>query len=256
MAKQAFDQKKQREMLLGDGTRLSLISYSLSLDFDDVRKHRAFAGTAGGMLTDVIYGWLVSLDREVQPLLQRAHEWMRLGLEAGEAGGNVGGPGGVHEMAALSEWLLFNRHDAENYRRAADHHEAHLRAEFLDKKKPADTKTLDVFMRNCVQAGDYPRALSFYELAVGADAQAEQNLKKIKSERGLCYAICRAQIDPGQGGAALEDAERRFLRGQMKTWLDNGWAKDAAHWLKIVFWNNRDPRLAPADVVRKAYDYL
>src|SRR5262252_9741657 len=99
-----FDPAEERKELDGDvGYR-----FDLSEDFDEVRTEGALASVASTYVIDAIYCLLVGYDDPAQQLLERAYDWVTIGIGEGEKPEDYARDGSEaedFETLAMCNWL-------------------------------------------------------------------------------------------------------------------------------------------------------
>lgn len=210
--------------------------------------------------SDSLYAALVNLQDKFQPILDRAIEWIRYGIEVNEGVGEnyrqqpLFTQTNLHQSLALALWFRDGIDHIELWNQVLQLHALSLE----DEHNPygtIDMKTIQVddWVLRCLQAEQYEQGIEGYRRYHGDGALA---IKTIKSERKLAYAYCLHYAEGQYASDELFDAARKLLNTKMDAdWLSKGQAYRALLWLKTVYWN-RQQNLSPLQVWLKAYDHM
>ena len=232
-------------------------SFCLSQEFDPNHP----MGNVGDFdFIRVLEASLVNLQDKFKPILNRAIEWIRYGIEVNEGVGEnyrqqpLFSQTRLHQSLALALWFRDGIDHIELWDQVLQLHALSLE----DEHNPygtIDMKTMQVndWVLRCLQAEQYEQGIEGYRRYHGDGALS---IKTIKSERKLAYAYCLHYAEGKYSSDELFHAARKLLNTKMDAdWLSKGQADRALLWLKTVYWN-RQQNLTPLQVWLKAYDHM
>jgi hypothetical protein len=216
--------------------------------------------TAGSVVTDAVYAFICGLHEEGTVMAQRA----RQGLASGSALDHdyQWEPRMYHIYAheafrfadlALARWLETGTPDPASHRSAMEFTEKSVDAGRAYYRS-AGNETVDYYMAEAVQAGEWARGLQYCE-EEDPGAAKPVTLTRVQSARRVGYVLCRQAMIRQWDEADVHRAVDRFLSRNMGTWLANGLARDAARWLKIRY-AHLGARLSPRDALARSLSYL
>lgn len=249
----AFDPLQERKRLQDRG-----IARELDKQVETFAADAAIGSSARRMLDNTVYGWIVGLRAEMQPVLLKAREWLEASIAKGEA---FGDPPAYFAMLreaahALALWMIEGRSDRAAWLGILDLHEKAW-AEIRAKRAFPDSEALEdyagPYLRDCIQAQAWERGTAAYESFGGKKIT---DAAEIRSEAEFGYWACRNR-EPKRKvtGAYIGAAKRVFGQGRMEDWLDRGHVLEAACWLKTIYWESGVAR-TPEDALLGAYDLM
>jgi hypothetical protein len=247
-----FDPQERRAILLGWA-----IQSELAEKMED-HAPKAVGTAAEEMLDRVVTGWIVGLQAEVRPVLEKSRAWLEESIARNE---RTGAPPSYFAMLreeahALAIWMLENRSDRSKYARALELHEAAW-AEIEQKRAFPASEALEYYLsgylRDCLQAQDWEKGIVAYQRFGGRPVR---DAAEIGSDAEFGYWACSNRLPrPGAAADYLAVAERVFGQGLMEGWLAHGDMGTAAAWLKIIYWESGAVR-TPEETLLKAYDLM
>jgi hypothetical protein len=248
-----FDPLQKRETLLDWA-----IASELSMKMETFESDAAIGSSARAMLGNAIYGWIVGLRAEVQPVLQKSREWLEISRARNE---EIGEPPAYFAMLRevaleLAIWMLEGRSDREAYGRILDLHEESWTEIESERGFPASEALehyIGPYLRDCLQARAWDRGAAAYESFGG---RAVTNAADLNNGAEFGYWACRRRLpQPGMAEDYIRAAERVFGNGTMEEWLGRGHHLTAATWLKTLYWESGSVR-GPEEALLKAYDLM
>lgn len=72
----------------------------------------------------------------------------------------------------------------------------------------------------------------------------------------MAYVVARHRLGLQYSRAEFETIAARFLKMHVDNWLANGHWDTVAEWMKIIHWNDAEPRISAKQALLKCYDYL
>ena len=248
-----FDPLRERETLLDWA-----IARELGKKRETFEPDAALGSAARSMLDNVIYGWLVGLRDEVQPLLSKSLEWLEASMAKEE---QIGDPPAYFAMLrqaahALAFWMLKGSGDRDGYLRALALHEKAW--EQIEAKRPfpaseALEQYIGPYLRDCIQARAWERGMAAYEKAGG---RVVASAVEVGNDAEFGYWACRNRLPEAQSdNDYIAAAERVFGRGLMAQWFGRGHLLTATTWLKTIYWESGKTR-TPEETLLKAYDLM
>lgn len=243
-----FEPQKEKEITLGPhGYRRCL-----EADFDWVKSVGGLGSTATAHLGVIVRCMLVGVDEPVEKILEQAHRWLNMAIAENEKPQHYG-PDGTESLRwqalAMCEWLLHRRHDAESLTKYVEHKDR-----FLDRMKLAKNRTeISLSLVGYIDAGALTRVLRLFDGVGGKPPTAPV---KATSELQISYVLAKHELEHTYSADDISQATKSFLSRNVDKWLSDGQYLTAAHWLKILHWNNTDRAAKAKDIVMKCYDYL
>jgi len=249
-----FDPLRERETLLDWA-----IARELGKKRETFEPDSALGSAARSMLDNVIYGWLVGLRDEVQPLLSKSLEWLEASMAKEE---QIGDPPAYFAMLrqaayALACWMLEGSSDRDAYLRALVLHEEAWKQIEVKRPLPASEALehyIGPYLRDCIQARAWERGIAAYERLGGRPVASAIELG---NDAEFGYWACRNRLPNAQSGNdyIIPAAERVFGRGLMAQWFGRGHLLMAATWLKTIYWESGKIR-TPEETLLRAYDLM
>jgi hypothetical protein len=218
---------------------------------------------AGSVLTDAVYAFLCGLDAEGARIAEHSLAELVASseLDRPERHRNIEPrmPSVFFDESqrfrniALARWMVTGSLDPDSMRLALEFTEKSVDAARSIRPR-ASHLTLDWYMADAVEAGQFERAMRFNEQEErGADKPVPLN--RIQSPRRAAYAICKNMLRGEGTMEAMHHVVDRLLARNMPDWLGGGHGAEAARWLKIRY-VHLEGGLQPREVLAKAFLYI
>ncbi|TFH48354.1 MAG: hypothetical protein E4H01_06520 [Lysobacterales bacterium] len=214
------------------------------------------AGVQGA--SEVIFAWLVGLQKEIEPALRKYREWIEDSIARCEQFGDFPAHAKAlkHEAHGICIWMMEGRTDEATFQIANQNLEAAWLNEWNKERSTAPAVKLEYvadYLADCIQSGDFGRGVKMYESLIG-DTRLDP--KKMNSAHEFGYWICLESSKKPPACADVIASGERFLKGNLESvWLGHGQALRAAAWLKIVYWHSGAIE-SPLQCILKAYDLM
>lgn len=244
--KKAFDSthlKKELESVTG-------FPLSEQRDIASPAKNENLCTTAHYDLGIVVQGLLVDMDARSLALAARARDWLEKSIAANEPGTFVGGRSGIRSAHAFCRWLLSGADERDAFRVAID-----MKLDELSVQTDVSDLGVDDAAALLIHAEAYDLIATLEDL-IGRNFPGDLDGKS-NTPRAVGLHLARALAGPRSEPNQLMDKGRRLLRKHLYgSWIERGRFLTALSWLKIVHWDLEGQSRPPAEVVRKALDYL
>ncbi|MEI7867578.1 MAG: hypothetical protein WCI11_06780 [Candidatus Methylumidiphilus sp.] len=248
-----FDPNRKRHFILSFD-----LERELELPMEDYFPD--FVGNAAVLnLPTVIYGWLCGLQNEVQPLLAKYTAWLENAIEREEHCGDESPAYSSMwrlEAYALCNWLAGNESIKPIYQNIMREH-----GKYLDElaklgnlsAKEVKMPSLNDYLRNCFQAGEFATGVDVYESLEGKKPYlSSEEMTEIE----FGYWACCQRLDKNWSANKHAEVGSILLQKHLEyDWLEEGQVIQAASWLKMVYWDSGLIR-TPLATLLKAYDLM
>lgn len=218
----------------------------------------AVGNAASSGIETVLSAWLVGLHEEIAPALRKYRTWFEDSLRRDEKFGESPEFSAKirSESYGLCLWMLENADQKEQFRQAANHEEKSWASNWNGggPASPEDIReNIGDYFANCIQSGEFERAISMYESVSGKPVT---DPGKVVSISDLGYWICYQALRGDPTSPQKSDIGKRVLGRYLESdWLTHGQFKRAAVWLRILFWHPGDGP-TPLKTVLTAYELM
>lgn len=249
-----FDPAHERRVLLGDCG----FEFDLAADIDQAKITGGRGGSSHAFLGTAIRCVLNGLDEPFFQLLKKTQQWVSVALAEKEIPKRFlhderYSPDGEaalrYQTLAMTNWLLYDQHDAESYRRLVECEDRFLGSSQVGKDKVSISLLLSIYL----DAGAYQRAL---QLFATSGLAAPKSRGSVRNESQMAYVLCRHRLGEDSAEAEVSSVTRKFLDSNVDGWLTNGHFVRAAEWMKIVYWREGKAGISAKDALLKCYDHL
>src|SRR5262245_8324969 len=201
-------------------------------------------GNAAASALEYVFGAsMIGLDEDARPILIRSLDWLRESPHRNKSSAGMHEYLGPYlaairaESLALARWLADDDPGAEEFGAAVPHWQEAL--DHLDRDcSPAAAQTrqrcLSALIRDSLSAGWFDAGAAAYLRYVGP---LPQSAADVESPADLAGWLCQA-LGAGDRPAEWVAAGTRVLRENLPEWAVHGHGREAAAWLKLVFWDS------------------
>lgn len=238
-------------------TRKGLQDVVLPMELDEhIQSYQpnAVGNAAIHRLHGVIEAWLVGLESEFHPILERTKEWLVISLQVHE---DFGINEHYHESKkwealALCEWMLTGQTCKDALEKALAAKEEAWADELRDRGQASARglikSDLPDYIAICLQLQKPELGLRQSKNHGIASATSEDLNFSLRA----CENWGNEARTPADISASLAIFLTKNLQGE---WLAHGQSVRAANWLKTLLWRD-DSHLSPISTLRLAYDYM
>jgi len=215
-------------------------------------------GNAAVLGLDVaITAWIVGLEDDARPVVERCRRWLEDSVARGESFGEPPSYFAMrrHRALAVAVWLLDGENPTALFRETVRLQEqawvdiARERA-LTDEELRADY--LPGYVRDCDSAEEWARGAAAYERHGGRSLDGEEDISTLLE---LAYWVCRQHVDTSGAPPSWAATAQRLLHGVLDGWLLAGQGVSAAAWLKFGFWGCEATQ-TPQETLHKARELV